>query len=94
MAARKKKTTKKKTTRKAASPRAAAPKVTSPKKAHKLNELDTQDVEPMSHVLFEGSETSMLRADEPKPSFSEEQALANAPLAGAGHFKVPLVIER
>ena len=60
----------------------------------KLNELDTQDVEPMSHVLFEGSETSMLRADEPKPSFSAEQALANAPLAGAGHFKVPLVIER
>jgi len=60
----------------------------------KLKELDTRGVEPMSHVLFEGSETSTLRVDEPKASFSADQALVNAPLAGAGHFKVPLVIER
>ncbi|MBI1354835.1 MAG: Asp-tRNA(Asn)/Glu-tRNA(Gln) amidotransferase subunit GatC [Acidobacteria bacterium] len=60
----------------------------------KLNELDTASVEPMSHVLFEGAEEAALRPDELEPSLDREQALANAPLAGAGHFKVPLVIER
>jgi aspartyl-tRNA(Asn)/glutamyl-tRNA(Gln) amidotransferase subunit C len=60
----------------------------------KLDELDTADVPPMSHVLYPGAEQAALRADEPAPSFDRERALSNAPLAGAGHFKVPLVIER
>ncbi len=61
----------------------------------KLNELDTSRVEPMAQVLFEGSDpAATLREDEPRPSFSAEIALANAPLKGAGQFKVPKVVER
>ncbi len=60
----------------------------------KLNELDTAEVEPMSHVLFAGAEEEALREDVLKPGLDREQALSNAPLSGAGHFKVPLVIER
>jgi aspartyl-tRNA(Asn)/glutamyl-tRNA(Gln) amidotransferase subunit C len=60
----------------------------------KLGELDTEGVEPMSHVLYPGAEQAALREDEPKESFHRDDALRNAPLAGSGHFKVPLVIER
>ncbi|MCB1021220.1 MAG: Asp-tRNA(Asn)/Glu-tRNA(Gln) amidotransferase subunit GatC [Acidobacteria bacterium] len=60
----------------------------------KLGELDTEGVQPMSHVLFEGAEQAALRQDALEPSFEREEALDNAPLAGSGHFKVPLVIER
>ena len=60
----------------------------------KLGELDTEGVEPMSHVLYPGAEQAALREDEPQPSFERDRALQNAPLAGSGHFKVPLVIER
>lgn len=60
----------------------------------KLRELDTRDVPPMAQVLFPGSENSTLRKDEPREPLSHGEALANAPAAGAGHFKVPLVIER
>jgi aspartyl-tRNA(Asn)/glutamyl-tRNA(Gln) amidotransferase subunit C len=60
----------------------------------KLNELDTSAVEPMAQVIYEGSETATLRDDAPAPSFDQETALREAPLKGAGHFKVPKVIER
>jgi aspartyl-tRNA(Asn)/glutamyl-tRNA(Gln) amidotransferase subunit C len=60
----------------------------------KLNELDTKDVEPMTQVLYEAEETATLRQDCERPPLGNEAALANAPLAGNGYFKVPLVIER
>jgi aspartyl-tRNA(Asn)/glutamyl-tRNA(Gln) amidotransferase subunit C len=60
----------------------------------KLNELDTAGVEPMSQVLYESEETATLREDRERPTFGNETALANAPQAGAGYFKVPKVIER
>jgi len=60
----------------------------------KLQELNVDGVEPMSHVLQPRAENETVRPDELKPSFERESALQNAPLAGAGHFKVPLVIER
>jgi aspartyl-tRNA(Asn)/glutamyl-tRNA(Gln) amidotransferase subunit C len=60
----------------------------------KLNELDTSNVEPMAQVLYDAGETATLRPDENAPSFPVETALKPAPLSGAGHFKVPLVIER
>lgn len=60
----------------------------------KLNELDTEGVEPMAQVLFEAEETATLREDVERESLGAEAALANAPLAGAGYFKVPRVIER
>jgi aspartyl-tRNA(Asn)/glutamyl-tRNA(Gln) amidotransferase subunit C len=60
----------------------------------KLNELDTINVEPMSQVLFEAEETATLREDRERPTLGNHDALANAPLAGSGYFKVPKVIER
>ncbi len=59
-----------------------------------LNELDTSTVEPMAQVLYQVEETATLRADEIIPPLGNEAALANAPLAGAGYYKVPKVIER
>jgi aspartyl-tRNA(Asn)/glutamyl-tRNA(Gln) amidotransferase subunit C len=60
----------------------------------KLNEIDTSKVEPMAQVLYDAGETATLRPDENAASFPVEKALKAAPLSGAGHFKVPLVIER
>ena len=60
----------------------------------KLNEIDTSQVEPMAQVLYEAEETATLRPDRERPGLGSELALANAPLAGAGYFKVPRVIER
>ena len=60
----------------------------------KLSELDTSNVEPMSQVLYDAGETATLREDRERPTLSNQEALANAPAAGAGYFKVPRVIER
>jgi aspartyl-tRNA(Asn)/glutamyl-tRNA(Gln) amidotransferase subunit C len=60
----------------------------------RLNEIDTEGVEPMSQVLFDAEETAMLRADVPVATLGNAAALANAPQSGAGYFKVPKVIER
>ena len=59
-----------------------------------LNELDTRDVEPMAQVLYDAGESTTLRDDVPRPSLGTTIALENAPLSGAGYFKVPKVIER
>ena len=58
-----------------------------------LNELDTSGVEPMAQVLHEGN-AARLRSDDPGRSLDQVTALRCAPLSGAGHFKVPKVIER
>lgn len=60
----------------------------------KLNELDTTNVEPMTQVLYDAGETATLREDIERPSLSNADAVANAPVAGAGYYKVPRVIER
>jgi len=60
----------------------------------KLNELDTTGVEPMSQVLFAAEENATLREDRERPPLSNADAVANAPVAGGGYFKVPKVIER
>jgi aspartyl-tRNA(Asn)/glutamyl-tRNA(Gln) amidotransferase subunit C len=60
----------------------------------KLNELDTSHVEPMAQVLFDAGETATLREDLEGAVLTNQVALANAPLAGSGYFKVPRVIER
>jgi aspartyl-tRNA(Asn)/glutamyl-tRNA(Gln) amidotransferase subunit C len=57
-----------------------------------LNELDTSGVEPMGQVLEQ--ENAPLRDDRVRPPLGNAGALANAPLAGAGYYKVPKVIER
>jgi aspartyl/glutamyl-tRNA(Asn/Gln) amidotransferase, C subunit len=60
----------------------------------KLNELDLTGVEPMAQVLYEAEETATLREDKEVQPLGEALALENAPLSGAGYFKVPKVIER
>lgn len=60
----------------------------------KLNALDTSAVEPMAQVLHEAEETATLREDIERPVLGPEAAVANAPAAGGGFFKVPRVIER
>ena len=60
----------------------------------KLNELDTTEVEPMAQVLYQAAETATLREDVEHTPLGTELALQNASLSGAGHFKIPRVIER
>lgn len=56
----------------------------------KLNELDTEGVEPLSHPT---ELVNIMRPDERKPSFTSEEALNNAPAKQDGFFKVPKVIK-
>jgi aspartyl-tRNA(Asn)/glutamyl-tRNA(Gln) amidotransferase subunit C len=60
----------------------------------KLNELDTSGVEPMAQVLYEAAETATLREDVEHTPLGTDLALKNAAISGAGHFKIPRVIER
>ncbi len=60
----------------------------------KLNELDTSNVEPMAQVLFDAEETATLREDRERPSLTNAEAVANAPVTSGGYYKVPKVIER
>jgi aspartyl-tRNA(Asn)/glutamyl-tRNA(Gln) amidotransferase subunit C len=60
----------------------------------RLNEVDTAGIAPMAQVLYEAEETATLREDRERPVLGTDIALANAPQPGAGHFKVPKVIER
>lgn len=55
----------------------------------KLNELDTENVEPLSHPV-EGS--NVFRTDEVKSSISTEEALKNAPQKDEQFFHVPKII--
>ncbi|MDN5347168.1 MAG: aspartyl-tRNA(Asn)/glutamyl-tRNA(Gln) amidotransferase subunit [Clostridia bacterium] len=55
----------------------------------KLNELDTAAVEPTAHVL---PLKNVLRDDEVRPGLPREKALAGAPEAQDGQFKVPRVV--
>lgn len=60
------------------------------KYAEKLNGLDTEKVEPTSHVL---PITNVMRADVERPSLPIEKVLLNAPDDEDGQFKVPAVLE-
>ncbi len=55
----------------------------------KLNELDTENVKPLSHPV-EGS--NVFREDKVKASVNRDDALKNAPDKNEEFFKVPKVI--
>jgi len=57
----------------------------------KLNELDTDNVPPTSHVL---DLKNVFREDKVEPWLTQEDALANAPAKKLGYFSVPKVVER
>ncbi len=56
----------------------------------KLNELDTADVPPMSHVL---DLFNVVRDDVVMERITTEEALANAPDADGAYFRVPRIID-
>lgn len=57
--------------------------------AQSLDSLDLEGVEPCTHGL---DMALPRRADEPRPGFTQEEALANAPRADQGCFLVPKVM--
>ncbi|MCC5913211.1 MAG: Asp-tRNA(Asn)/Glu-tRNA(Gln) amidotransferase subunit GatC [Balneolaceae bacterium] len=57
----------------------------------KLEELDTENVEPLEHVTEVTA--SKFRKDEAKEPLSHDDALKNAPDADSDYFRVPRVIE-
>jgi aspartyl-tRNA(Asn)/glutamyl-tRNA(Gln) amidotransferase subunit C len=52
----------------------------------KVSELDLSDVEPTAHPL---DLVNVWAEDEPRPSLSREEGLANAPDPAEGAFRVP-----
>jgi aspartyl-tRNA(Asn)/glutamyl-tRNA(Gln) amidotransferase subunit C len=56
----------------------------------KLNSLDTENVEPTTHVV---PLQSVMRTDEAKDSFTVDASTQNAPARKGSFFKVPPVIE-
>ncbi len=61
------------------------------KYVEKLNELNTDNVEPLSHPV---ENVNVFREDKLKPSISTEEALKNAPNRTDEFFKVPKVINQ
>ena len=57
----------------------------------KLNELDTNNVEPL---IYMNNETNVMREDEVKVTLTQAEALKNAPKKDSDYFKVPKVIEQ
>lgn len=55
----------------------------------KLNELNTADLEPTSHVIEVGN---VVREDSVRESLPVEDVLTNAPDSERGFFKVPRII--
>lgn len=52
----------------------------------RIGELDLDEVEPTSHVV---ELENVLRPDEPRPSWSKEAVLEQAPDPADGAFRVP-----
>ncbi|WP_240762069.1 Asp-tRNA(Asn)/Glu-tRNA(Gln) amidotransferase subunit GatC [Paenibacillus thalictri] len=60
------------------------------KYAEQLNGLDTEHVEPTSHVM---PLVNVMREDADRPSLTLEKVLLNAPDEEDGQIKVPAVLE-
>ena len=56
----------------------------------KMNELDTDNVEPLAHCL---PISNVFRADFVKESLGTEKTLANAPQRDGEFFKVPKILD-
>ena len=56
----------------------------------KLNELDTENIEPLAHCL---PVHNVMRSDEIKPSLGTEKVLETAPKRDDEYFKVPRILE-
>lgn len=56
----------------------------------KLNELDTNNVEPLIYMTHE---KNVLREDNPEVTLTQKEALKNAPQKDTDYFKAPKVID-
>lgn len=56
----------------------------------RLDELDTETVEPMAHAV---ELINVFRGDEIRPSLPREAALSNSPKTDGRYFLVPQIIE-
>jgi len=56
----------------------------------RLQELNTDDIPPTAQVV---EVAATLREDEPRPCLTQAEALANAPAAVDGFFRVPSIQE-
>jgi aspartyl-tRNA(Asn)/glutamyl-tRNA(Gln) amidotransferase subunit C len=54
-----------------------------------LDEVDTEDVEPMAHAV---EVSDVFRVDESRPSLPRDEALANAPQRDDECYRVPAVL--
>jgi aspartyl-tRNA(Asn)/glutamyl-tRNA(Gln) amidotransferase subunit C len=57
----------------------------------KLNELDTDGVEPLIYMT---EERNVLRDDVPETTITQKEALKNAPKKDSDYFKAPKVIDQ
>lgn len=63
------------------------------KYVEQLNELDTDNIDPMlGGLTVEGEKTATIRDDKARGSFTQSEALSEAPSGVAGHFQVPKVL--
>jgi aspartyl-tRNA(Asn)/glutamyl-tRNA(Gln) amidotransferase subunit C len=58
--------------------------------AAKVGEVAAEDVPPTAHAI---PRSNVFRPDLPEPTLTSEAALANAPEADRGRFKVPRIVE-
>jgi aspartyl-tRNA(Asn)/glutamyl-tRNA(Gln) amidotransferase subunit C len=57
----------------------------------KLNEVDTDQVEPL---VFMTDELSSMRDDEPQLTVTQKEALKNAPKKDSDYFRIPKVLDK
>ncbi|MBL7957009.1 MAG: Asp-tRNA(Asn)/Glu-tRNA(Gln) amidotransferase subunit GatC [Flavobacteriales bacterium] len=57
----------------------------------RLNEVDTEGVEPL---IFMTDEADVLRDDVAEVSITKKEALMNAPVKDSDYFKVPRVLDK
>lgn len=57
----------------------------------KLNELNTDNVEPLIYMTHE---QNVLRPDVPEKTITQKEALKNAPKKDSDYFKAPKVIDQ
>jgi len=56
----------------------------------KLRELDTENIEPLTHMT---AEMNVMREDVAQNTVTHEEALLNAPKKDSDYFRVPKVLE-
>ena len=57
----------------------------------RLNELDTENVEPL---IFMSDEVNRLRDDVAQVTVSQKEALKNAPKKDSDYFRIPKVLDK